>query len=164
MAEEPQPKPAGGRLPVCGLCLELAATDDAEQSPSAASENEAQAATPATQAATAATPDQPAELAVAPVAPVADFRHDADDACEACGGPCAAPRLCAAVGSPGMRPGVTTDRAADALMAGALLRITAFAMDWPVLIPTENPDSGRGGARLSHASVSLPGWPSATAT
>ena len=59
MAEEPQPKPAGGRLPACGLCLELAATDDAEQSPSAASENEAQAATPAT-------PDQPAELAVAP--------------------------------------------------------------------------------------------------
>ena len=36
MAEEPQPKPAGGRLPMCGLCLELAATDDAEQSPSAA--------------------------------------------------------------------------------------------------------------------------------
>ena len=82
MAEEPQPKPAGGRVPVCGLCIELAATDDAEQSPSAASENEAQAATPAT-------PDQPAELAVAPVA---DFRQDADNACEACGEPAGGPR------------------------------------------------------------------------
>jgi hypothetical protein len=92
MAEEPQPKPAGGRLPVCGLCLELAATDDAEQSASKASKNEAQSATPAPQAAVPATPGQPAELAVAPVAPVADFRQDADNACEACGEPAGGPR------------------------------------------------------------------------